>query len=125
MTLTLTWKRPENVSFPQVWLTFKAKDFNSDNLVEYRIQDLPHERYEEAIDYMCNEFLVNEPMCKSLGVANDEHSVIERRELWKYVMSQNIVLACFKEISDEIIGINMVAVSLKEEQNDEYVVCTQ
>lgn len=37
----LSWKRPDNVPFPQVWLKFQAKDINSDDLVNYRVQDLP------------------------------------------------------------------------------------
>lgn len=66
--MSLTWRRPENIPFPSVWLKFKAKDLNSDNLVEYRVQDLPLDRYEDAIDHMCIHFLVDEPMCKSLGM---------------------------------------------------------
>lgn len=62
-----SWKRPENVPFPSVWLKFTARDVNSETLVEYRVQDLPLHRYEDAIDYMCQHFLVDEPTCKSIG----------------------------------------------------------
>lgn len=65
--MSFIWKRPENVQFPSVWLRFKAKDLNSENLVEYIMQDLPTDRYEDAINHMCIHFLVDEPMCKSLG----------------------------------------------------------
>lgn len=139
-----SWKRPEDVPFPSVWLTFKAKDLNSENLVEYRVQDLPVNRYDEAIDHMCSNFLVDEPMSKSLGklyyiwywnitngnnehkfkikgVANDENSVKEVCDFWKLMIQQKIVLACFKEGSDEIIGLNIVAIILKEEKEEKIV----
>lgn len=118
----LSWKRPDSVQFPQVWLKFQAKDLNSDELVNYRVQDLPLERYEDAIDHMCTHFIVDEPTSKSIGLSNDEHSVIETRTLYKAILNQNIALACFKERSDEIVGLNMVAITLKEEQKDKYVV---
>lgn len=121
----LSWKRPDNVTFPQVWLKFKAKDLNSDDLVEYRVQDLPLERYEDAIDHMCKYFIVDEPPSKSLGLSNDEPSVIETRLIYGGILNQKIVVACFKERSDEIVGLNMVAITLKEERNDKYVVSYQ
>lgn len=70
---------------------------------------------------MCTHFIVDEPTSKSIGLSSDEHSVIETRSLYKVILSQNIALACFKERSDEIIGLNMVAITLKEEQKDKYV----
>lgn len=62
-----SWKRPENIPFPSVWLKFKAKDLNTDDLVEYRVQDLPPERNDEAIELMTSVFLEDEPIFKATG----------------------------------------------------------
>lgn len=63
-----SWRRPENVEFPSVWSTFKAKDLNSEDLVEYRVQDLPVERFEEAVKHMSTNFIPDEPMCATRGL---------------------------------------------------------
>lgn len=65
--MVYSWKRPEHIPFPSVWLRFKARDLNSDELVEYRVQDLPLERYDEALEYMTSMFLEDEPMFKATG----------------------------------------------------------
>lgn len=118
----LSWTRPVNVTFPQVWLKFQAKDLNSDNLVNYTVEDLPLDRYDEAIDYMFTHFLVDEPRYKAMGVSTDEESAIEIRKLFKIVLQQKMVVACFKEGSDEFVGLNMLAIVTKEDQKVKYVV---
>lgn len=59
------WKRSESLEFPKIWHTFKAKDIDSDNLVEYRIQDLPESRFDEAIKMMSTAFCKDEPLCEA------------------------------------------------------------
>lgn len=61
------WKRPENIPFPTVWLKFQAKDLTSDDLVEYRVQDLPVERHDEVMELMTSYFLEDESMFKAAG----------------------------------------------------------
>lgn len=63
-----SWKRPSNIQFPSVWLTFKEKDLNSNDLVEYRVQDLPVDRFEDAIKHMTAVFVADVPMCRSKGL---------------------------------------------------------
>lgn len=62
------WSRPDNVPFPSIWWKFKAKDLETDNFVEYRIQDLPEEYYDAALQQMQEHFLKDEAMCSSTGV---------------------------------------------------------
>lgn len=64
---TLKWKRTDTFEYPKVWHTFKAKDIDSDNLVEYRIQDLPESRFQEGIDFMAENFCKYEPLNEALG----------------------------------------------------------
>lgn len=63
------WVRPlDKVPFPNVWLEFEAKESkNSDKLVKYRIQDLPEDRFDDAIQHMKDYYLVDEPLSKSIG----------------------------------------------------------
>lgn len=62
------WKRTNFEGFPRVYLRFKAKDSDSDELVEYRIQDLPEEKFKDAIDfYTGDQFLRDEQFTKGTG----------------------------------------------------------
>lgn len=63
----LTWRRPETSEFPKIWSTFKAKDIDSDELVEYRIQDLPESRFEDALDFLVEILSKSEPLCEAYG----------------------------------------------------------
>lgn len=64
---SLKWKRPDRLEYPKVWHTFKARDLDSDELVEYRIQDLPLDRADEAYEHMIANFVRDEPIGQVLG----------------------------------------------------------
>lgn len=66
---TLAWVRPlDKVPFPNVWLEFEARESkNSDKLIKYRIQDLPEDRFDDAIQHMKDYYLADEPLSKSIG----------------------------------------------------------
>lgn len=113
----LSWKRPESVK-PQVWHTFQSKNLENDEIEEFAVQDLPRERFSDALDHMLEHFLSDEPICKSQNVKSDDAALSKVCELWKNVMEQNVVLACFKKNCSEIIGLNMVCVVTKDEFRD-------
>lgn len=46
------YERPEDPSYPRVHHKFMAKSLSSDKLVKYRVQDLPLEYDEKAVDFM-------------------------------------------------------------------------
>lgn len=66
-SLTLSWKRPKTLEFPKVWHTFMARDTNSANLVEYRIQDLPESKAEDVFKHMLDNYIPEEPIAQALG----------------------------------------------------------
>lgn len=74
-SLSLHWKRPERLEYPKVWHTFKARDLNSDNLVEYRIQDLPLEKADEAYEHMFSNYVQDEPIGQVLGISLTSSSI--------------------------------------------------
>lgn len=63
----LKWKRPSVVEYPKVWRTFSVKSEQTDKSVEYRIQDLPESRFDDAIEFMAQIFCRIEPLCKAYG----------------------------------------------------------
>ncbi|XP_055712606.1 uncharacterized protein LOC129807400 [Phlebotomus papatasi] len=102
------WKRPQSVPFPSIWRRFKAKDVETGELVNYRVQDLPEDRYEEAVQLLVEHFLKDEPMCKAGGAAADPQSVAGFSNAWRLILQDRISLVCFKENSDEIVGVNVL-----------------
>lgn len=64
--ISLKWKRPESTEYPKVWHRFMARDLNSNDLVEYRIEDLCIEKANEAYEHMRENFLKDEPISDAL-----------------------------------------------------------
>lgn len=110
--------RSPNVSYPNVWLTFEASDENGD-LVQYRIQDLPEERFEDAIKHMQANFLLDEPLCRARNMVNDEQSVNDFTSIWREaIYGAKMSLVCFQEGSDDIVGLNVLYVEEKNALSD-------
>lgn len=53
---------PRRYGPPVIWHTFKAKDTDSDKMVEYHIRNLPKWRNNEAVDLMVHYYLKEEPL---------------------------------------------------------------
>ncbi|XP_052869714.1 uncharacterized protein LOC128275297 [Anopheles cruzii] len=113
----MVWKRPESVPYPSVWLTFQAKDTDNDRLVTYRVQDLPEDRFEDAIAHMTEHFAYDEPTCRAKNIVEEKQSMDEIADLWREFIKFRLVVVCFKEGSDEIAGMNMLYASSKDEKD--------
>ncbi|XP_062564495.1 uncharacterized protein LOC134227163 [Armigeres subalbatus] len=111
------WNRPDHVPFPHTWHTFQARDPTAadDRLINYRVQDLPPERAEDAVRHMCTYFLKDEPICRSLKLVDDPVGVREMSLVWAKVARQRCAVVCFREGSDEIVGLNMLTVVSRED----------
>lgn len=112
---SLSWTRPTSVDHPKVWHTFMARDTDSDNLVEYRIQDLPQERANDVYQHMLANYILDEPAGQVLGSAGDLLHFEDYKLCWDPMVAQRMPLVCFKAGSDEIVGVNMLFVVRKED----------
>lgn len=137
----LAWNRPSTVSFPQIWRIFVGRDVNTDDMIEYRIQDLPVERIEDAVQHMLKNYLKDEPISQALGehsiwahFENSEKSIVfccpkfemtiggaksddhaaDYAMIWRAAFEQNTALVCLS-YSGEIIGLNVNYVLTKNE----------
>lgn len=114
----MVWTRPKEVPYPSVWHSFQARDVDSDRMVNYVVQDLPEERFEEAINHMLGIFIYDEPTCNAKKLAEEPQSVKEIGDIWRELVQQRMALVCFREGSDEIAGLNMTYVSCKDDKQD-------
>jgi len=113
-----SWSRPENIEFPQIYSRFVALDCDSeDKVVEYRVEDLQEDRFEDAVTIIRDKHLMDEPMKSSKGVRDCPVSVQEMIEnLWN-MLRQKISLVCYRKGSDEIVAVNILGVITETESD--------
>lgn len=117
--------RPSTLNFPQIYYTFKAKDKDSDEIVEYRIQDLPIEDYERAVDMLLYDFVPEENFCVCRGLTSEPAAMAEIREFWKNELQNKISVACYRnnDKSNDLVGLNVLAVESKNNEASSDEVC--
>lgn len=106
------WKRPTNVRYPKVWHRFQAPDLDG-SMTYYDIQDLPHERFDDAVSIMKESYLTDEPLAKVMNLILEPGSIEDYKDLWRISMNQNMAVGCFKSGSAKLVGVNFLAVSSK------------
>lgn len=116
--------RPPSLRFPQIYGAFKSKDKDSDDIVDYVIQDLPEEYFDEALDLLINDHLPDETLHLCRGVADIEEAISEAREDWRKKLNFRLSIACFRSDGedDELVGVNVLAVASKDDEIDENVI---
>lgn len=110
-----SWSRPHDIKFPQVWSQFEARDVNG-SVVHYRIQDLPEDRFHEAM-YFMQRYHMESEVLRVKKVRDEPVSFSEITERWWDCLRQRVTLVCFEENSDEIIGLNVLGVVTQSESN--------
>ncbi|XP_059619200.1 uncharacterized protein LOC132263451 [Phlebotomus argentipes] len=107
----MKWSRSESIPFPQIWWRFPAKDPESGEIVEYRIEDCSEDRFDEIVDLMVNCFTPDEPISASLGIMKDKESLSEMKEKWVEILPQKLTLVCYKEGTSELCGFNVLEIN--------------
>ncbi|XP_058115977.1 uncharacterized protein LOC131284423 [Anopheles ziemanni] len=105
------WKRPDTVPFPTVWHRFSGRTPDTNDLVNYVVQDIPENRFDDCIEHMCSYLLRDEPTCRCFALADDPIAI------WRKVLERRCAVVCFREGDDrgEIVGINMLNVVSRDD----------
>lgn len=110
--MSYKFERPEDPGFPVIHYKFEAKSLIGNEVVEYRVQDLPPECYAKAIDFMIEHFLPDEPLQQA--TSQDKHGAPERlRNFYENIVKSRVSLVCFEGRSEEIVGVNILGVESK------------
>ncbi|KAG5684446.1 hypothetical protein PVAND_013680 [Polypedilum vanderplanki] len=105
------WVRPENLKYPNVFSKFVTTDnFNASKLVQYRIEDIPENRYHEACEFMLKNFVPYEPKMVARNGMNDPLLLEDYYDKYMYGLKQKVSVACFKRDSDEFVAVNILEV---------------
>ena len=113
------FERPSTFEFPKVYHKFKAFDADSSVKAKFVIQDLPTERFDDAVKFMFEYFVAEEPAFKSRDIKLDKLAIIEISRIWREHLTQNVSVVCFKEGNDEIVAVNVLGVKANSEDDDE------
>jgi hypothetical protein len=100
----------------KVYHKFLAKDLNSNDLVEYRVEDVPEDRFEEVVDFLVKYFIPDEPMTECLKISENPEAVQFMRAFFLNILEKKASLICFKEGSQEIVATNAMSVQTKAER---------
>lgn len=113
------FKRPKEAAYPQVYYRFKAKDKNSENMVEYRVQDLPEEYFEQSAKFMVEKFLPFETICLAVNAHLNKAFCDQIFEFWMEQMAEKLSIACFKDDgSKELVAVNVLVVKSQDDEED-------
>ncbi|XP_011707011.1 PREDICTED: uncharacterized protein LOC105462181, partial [Wasmannia auropunctata] len=69
-------------------------------LLKFTIQEIPEDRYEDAIEHMCTYFLADEPTCNCFNAKNDPLFVQDISTIWRLILTQGISIAAFIDNPD-------------------------
>lgn len=104
------FKRPDGLEFPKIYNRFNIKQENNET-IEYLIQDLPKERFKDALELIKLDYLPEESLCGAKEIHKDPESTKFLCAIWMDIMKQNLSIVCFKNDGcDEIIAVNFLAV---------------
>ena len=103
------------MDFPLTYLNFTSRDDGDENFVNYRIEDLQEDRFDEVIGILSGLHLREEPMYSSKKVLECSQSMKEMTDNWKNMLEQKVSLVCYKEGSDEIVAVNVLGVVTEAE----------
>ena len=115
LKMPYTWTRPENLDFPLTYLNFQSQDEEVEYIVNYRVEDLQENRFDEVLSILSDLHLQEESMYSSKKVVECPQSMREMIENWKNMLRQKISLVCYKEGSDEIVAVNILGVTTEVE----------
>ena len=103
--------RPESLSFPQVYHTFKAKNKAGDAEIEYQIKDLPESLFEAALELLTSDFVPDETICAAKNITSNEAALNEIRFFWHKLMKGGFSVGCFaNDGSNDLAGLAVMTV---------------
>lgn len=100
------WQRSAGLDFPVCFNKFSA----GDKLVEFRVEDIPPNRYDEACKFMIEHFVPYEPKLVARNAHNDFQLHEDYYKIYMWGITQKVSVACFAEGSDEFVGVNILEV---------------
>lgn len=106
---------------PKIWKSIEK--VNKDGkTIKFTIQEIPEDRYEDAIQHMCTYFLADEPICQCLKGKDDPEFLQDMHAIWHLLLVQGISVAAFVDNPNGgkpiIAGMNALGIGFKDHKDD-------
>ncbi|KYN44798.1 hypothetical protein ALC56_00793 [Trachymyrmex septentrionalis] len=106
---------------PKIWQVIEKKNKDG-KLMKFTIQEIPEDRYEDAIQHMCTYFLADEPTCQCLNAKNDPLFMQDISTLWRLLLAEDISIAAFIDNPNGgkpiIAGMNVLGIEHKNQKKN-------
>ncbi|KAI4465209.1 n-acetyltransferase-related [Holotrichia oblita] len=115
-----TWKRPESVPFPTIWAKFEGKIVRNGVRNTYWIQEVTDEYKSQVLQYMMEEFTLDEPFCKYSKISEDPDVMKQFKDFWWESFKENLALVCLTKDQNgvtHIAGMNCTLLGYKGEDD--------
>ncbi|PSN36462.1 hypothetical protein C0J52_18344 [Blattella germanica] len=117
------WTRPNDFPYPNVWRWHEGKKEIEGKTPRFRIQDASEEYHDEIIEHMSTVFLIDEPICSSVGIADDPVSLKEFQDMWREYLQQRVAVVAIVEpdttpYTGRVAGCNLLGITYKSDVLD-------
>lgn len=112
----MSFKRPESLNFPIVYREFSSIKGDS---IKFRIQDLPEEYFEEAVELLLKHFMPEETFCVAKKLYDDDEIRNIMIEFYQEILRKKLSIGCFAEGSRDLIAVNIMDVKSKGDEEPE------
>ncbi|GJQ70243.1 hypothetical protein Trydic_g22693 [Trypoxylus dichotomus] len=116
-----TWTRPKSVPVPTVWSSFEGRIERNGVKNTYWIQEITDEYKDQVIQYMLEEFVLDEPFCKYSKISEDPDVMKEFKNFWSETLKENLGLVCLTKDQDgvtHVAGMNCTLLGYKDDEKD-------
>jgi hypothetical protein len=104
-----------------VYYNFSARDENSDKEVKYNVQDVLEEDFDRAVEILIKHYLPEEPLCLGRNFSEKPEDVEFMGNFYKNLLLMKLSLGCYKEGSNELVGVNIMDVKFADEEENHEV----
>ncbi|KAL0099027.1 hypothetical protein PUN28_020224 [Cardiocondyla obscurior] len=105
---------------PKVWKVIEKSDKNGKPM-KFTVQEIPEDRYEDAVQHMCTYFLADEPTCNCLNAKDDPVFVDDISTIWRLLLAEGISIAAFTDNPNGgkpiIAGMNALGIDGKNQKD--------
>ncbi|KAL6433283.1 hypothetical protein ACFW04_006463 [Cataglyphis niger] len=105
---------------PKIWKSIE-KVTKDGKPMKFTIQEIPEDRYEDAVQHMCTYFLADEPTCQCLNSKDDPVFVQDISTIWRLILVEGISIAAFTENPNGgkpiIAGMNALGIDFKDHKD--------
>lgn len=111
----MEFKRPESVSYPQIYSTFKAIVKDSNEVEEFIVQDLTEEFFDRAVEFIVENHARGAVFHKAANTLIGESGFKKVGESYRNGLKEKVSLICLKKETNEIAGLNVLVVKAKDQ----------